>query len=262
MRWSICSGSEGLFAVSARKRGFDVIALHEEFGRSFASVTMRLAEVLDDPPLAAILYENRLKRSCAVGHSSNRLRPLRETVAVCVSGFEPLIQPMPRLIEDREPQIGEPPPDGSLADWAARTRTPLYAELKPCKSSSQGFAAAVRPYIWRGRLTKVVVLAVPHAHRDALGPQLATTRFNRFRARMVGSGETATIRRGVDGSRFEHRAPPERRLAFELLEPASALPRSNRARCLPRRDIRYVRSRRRRVSDSIQTRRSIHRRNS
>ena len=53
------------FAVSAQTLGFDVIALHNEFGRSFASVTMRLAEVVDDPPLAAVLYENRLKRSCA-----------------------------------------------------------------------------------------------------------------------------------------------------------------------------------------------------
>ena len=60
------------FAVSARRRGFDVIALHEEFGRSFASVTMRLAEVLDDPPLAAVLYENRLRallRGRPVGES-------------------------------------------------------------------------------------------------------------------------------------------------------------------------------------------------
>ncbi len=245
------------FAASARARGFDVIALHEEFGRSFASVTMRLAEVLDDPPLAAVLYENRLKRSCAVGPSSNRLRPLRETVACCAPGFEPPIIPQ-RPFEDREPLTVEPSPDGSLAELAARTRTPLYAELKPCESNSQGFAAAVRPYIWRGRLTKVVVLAVPHRRRDTLKPQLAATRFNRFRARMVGSGETATIRRSADGSRFEHRATAEGRLAFEPLEPASVLPRSNRARCLPRHDIGNARAHRRRVPVAGRTLRSRH----
>ena len=39
-----------------------------------------------------------------------------------------------------------------------------------------------------------------------LRPQLATTRFNRFRARIVSSSEAATSRRGVDGSRIEQRS--------------------------------------------------------
>ena len=60
-------------------------------------------------------------------------------------------------------------PRGSLAEQAARSGRPEYAE-------GDGIAALATPVLWKGRLAKVIVVAVPWEHRRALEPQLGRQR--------------------------------------------------------------------------------------
>ena len=47
------------FSIFAEASGFDVVALHEAYGRAYSSLTIRLAEVMRNQPLLAVLYERR-----------------------------------------------------------------------------------------------------------------------------------------------------------------------------------------------------------
>ena len=49
------------FSLFAEASGFDVLALQKQYRCSYAAVTIRLAEVLRDPPLMAVLYEREEK---------------------------------------------------------------------------------------------------------------------------------------------------------------------------------------------------------
>ena len=49
------------FSLFAEASGFDVLALQRQYRCSYASVTIRLAEVIREPPLMAVLYEREEK---------------------------------------------------------------------------------------------------------------------------------------------------------------------------------------------------------
>ena len=55
-------------------------------------------------------------------------------------------------------------PAGPLAEWAAHSDSAEYAE-------ADGMAAIARPVVWKGRLAKVIVVAVPWECRSVLEPQ-------------------------------------------------------------------------------------------
>lgn len=188
-----------VFADRAKSCGLDVIDLHHEFGRSFASITMRLAEVLDDPAFMVVLYETRYGRL----HRDRKGRridgALRASVVRRKPEFEDLTSQSPQRPRECGPMLGMTPRNGSLAARSARTGRSLYAESGGSASEETRFAAVARPVIWRRRLTKVIVLAVPYEQRDCLAPQLSASRFDRLRIGM-----------GLSDSSGERRCRPRR----------------------------------------------------
>ena len=150
------------FKPLALEFGLDVPALQRAFRCSYASVTIRLAEVLRHPPLMAVLYERQDD-----GDPAGWPEPpdFRATVVRRTRGFG---TPVPFPISGFRgglPRRGRPLPDGSLAEQAVHYGTARYAH-------DGGHAVIARPVVWKGKLAKVVVIAVPDPDRAVLGPQV------------------------------------------------------------------------------------------
>ena len=150
------------FEPLALEWGLDVLRLQRAFRCSYASVTIRLAEVLRQPPLMAILYARPDVRSPG---GRDALQDLRAIVVRRTRGFG-----TPRgfpICGDRGgiPRWGRLIPDGSLAEQAAHYGTARYAQ-------DGGYAAIARPVIRKGKLARVVVIAVPESFSAVLGPQM------------------------------------------------------------------------------------------
>ena len=153
------------FEPLALEWGLDVLRLQRAFHCSYASVSIRLAEVLRDPPLMVVLYAREDGRD-----PKDRADPsnLRVKVARRTRGFgTPKDFP---ICGERGgiPRSGRPIPDGSLAEQAARYGTARYAQYS-------GYAAIARPVIRNGELTRVVVVAVPDGYAAVLGPQMVAS---------------------------------------------------------------------------------------
>ena len=153
------------FSQVAERSGLDVLALQRTYRCSYASVTLRLAEVMEDRPLMTVLYERDER-----GDPAEWAEPpaLSATVVRRTRGFgSPAAFP---ICGERGgvPQRGRPLSPGSLAERAARSGHTQYAH-------EDGFAAIARPVLWKGRLAKVVVVAVPDADQAVLGPQLVAS---------------------------------------------------------------------------------------
>ena len=78
-----------IFTTLAECSGLDVLALQKHFGRSYASVTLRLAEVMRGQPFLAVLYERREKGDPASWNESVPAH-FRATVVARTPGFKPL----------------------------------------------------------------------------------------------------------------------------------------------------------------------------
>jgi hypothetical protein len=148
-----------IFSALAQASGLDVSALQREYRYSYASVTIRLAEVLRDLPLMAVLYERKERGDPADWPETPAA--LRATAVKRTAGFGVRRS---RLLGG-SPRKGRDLPSGSLAEQAARSGRPEYAE-------GDGVAAIATPVFWKGKLAKVIVVAVPWEHRRALEPQL------------------------------------------------------------------------------------------
>ena len=169
-----------VFLSYARASGLDVAALHDRFGCAYSSVAIRMAEVVRDPPLLAILYE-REERGDPEGWTEPAI--LTAGVVKRTVGFGARRS---RLLNGRRggmPQKRKVLPSGSLAERAAHSGRPEYAE-------GDGLAVAAKPVLWKGRLAKVIVVAVPWERRGALEPQLGRSRrpLPRFNPRAVTVG--------------------------------------------------------------------------
>ena len=146
------------FSRMAVTSGLDVLALQRHYRCSYASVTIRLAEVMRDQPLMAVLYE-REERGDPAGWAGTPV--LWTTVARRTRGFgTPVSPPICGL-----PRRGRHLPSGSLAEQAVR-----YGETRFAHES--GYAGIARPVFWKGKLAKVVVVAVPDQDRQILMAQL------------------------------------------------------------------------------------------
>ena len=148
-----------IFSALAQASGLDVAVLQRECRCSYASVTIRLAEVLRDTPLMAVLYERRERGDPADWPETPAA--LRATVVKRTAGFGARRS---RLLGG-SPRKGGSLPSGSLAERAVRSGRPEYAE-------GDGLALIATPVFWKGRLAKVIVVAVPWEHRRVLEPQL------------------------------------------------------------------------------------------
>ncbi len=170
----------GPFAAYARATGFDVVALQKRYGRAYASVTLRLGEVMRDQPLVAVLYERKEQGEPSAWAEPPAPGALRVKVAVWTPGFGALDSRLLGGLRGGMPRHGTPPSHGSAAERVALTGRAAYAE-------ESAIAIAARPVFWHGRLAKVAVAAVPHRDRSALQPQLANARFESLH------GGTATV---------------------------------------------------------------------
>ncbi len=150
------------FEPLAVEWGLDVLRLQRAFRCSYAAVSIRLAEVLRDPPLMVVLYT----QEDGIGSKNgSRLPDLRAKVVRRTRGFgNPTGFP---ICGERGgiPRWGRPIPPGSLAEQAVR-----YGEARFALGG--GYAALARPVIRNGKLARVVVVAVPESHAAVLGPQM------------------------------------------------------------------------------------------
>ena len=153
----------GTFSLMAEASGLDVLALQRAYRCSYASVTLRLAETVRNTPLMTVLYER---------HRDDGLDPegwveppdLWATIVRRTQGFG---TPHSELLcgsRGGVPLRGRRPSTGSLADRVVGSGRAEYDE-------DGDFAAIARPVIWKGRLAKVAVVAVPYNHRAALDPR-------------------------------------------------------------------------------------------
>ena len=62
------------FALFAKASGYDVLALQKQYGCSYATATLRLAEVMRRQPLMAVLYERRRREKSQAGPGNPRPR--------------------------------------------------------------------------------------------------------------------------------------------------------------------------------------------
>ena len=150
------------FEPLALEWGLDVLALQRAFQCSYAAVTIRLAEVLRRPPLMAVLYE-REDKSDPAGWTDPL--DLRAKVVCRTRGFgTPATFP---ICGERGgfPRKGRLIPDGSLAEQVVRYGTSRYAH-------DGGYTVIARPVVWKGKLAKVVVIAVPDPSGAVLDPQV------------------------------------------------------------------------------------------
>ena len=154
------------FEPLALELGMDVPALQQAFRCSYAAVTIRLAEVLRRPPLMAVLYE-RAER----GDPEGWIEPpgdLRATVVRRTRGFgAPACFPISGF-RGRVPRRGWPIPEGSLAERAVRYGRMEYAH-------DGAYEVIARPVLWKGKLAKVVVIAVPDSDGNVLNPQVVAS---------------------------------------------------------------------------------------
>ena len=168
------------FEPLALEWGLNVPTLQQAFRCSYAAVTMRLAEVLRHPPLMAVLYERE-----EGGDPAGWTEPpedLRATVVRRTRGFGTLACSHISGFKGGVPRRGWPIPEGSLAEQAVRCGTSLYAH-------DDGYAVTAHPVVWKGKLAKVAVVAVPDRDSGVLDPQLvATDMAGRRRRPVVGAG--------------------------------------------------------------------------
>lgn len=151
----------GVFAPCAQASGLDVVALHDQFGSSYASAALRLAEAVRHPPLMVVLYGHSEKGDPALWAAGDDLARLRAKVVKRTRGFRARRSQLTGGWRGGMPHKDRAVPPGSLAELAAQSGQTEYAE-------EDGLAAVATPVIWKGRLAKVAVVAVPGEHREAL----------------------------------------------------------------------------------------------
>ena len=172
-----------VFAPFAESSGFDVVALQRVYGRAYASVTLRLAEVMRHQPLLAVLYERKER-----GEPSSWTEPpdparFRTTVVARTPGFTLRTQRRPGShLRGLLPRRGGPPAPGSVVERVALSGRSVYVERVSGYDlwRARDLTVAARPVRWRGSVAKVAVVAVPHHDRSVLLPQLADASFDRL----------------------------------------------------------------------------------
>ena len=154
-----------IFDAYARASGLDVVALHRVFRCSYASAAIRLGEVMDRQPLFVALYERDDAGGPADWPERTELDTLRAKAVKRTAGFTPPSLPLLCGCRGGVPHRNSPLPSGSLAEREVQGGRVEYAE-------EEGIAVAARPVLWKGRVAKVAVVAVPAGDRAVLTAQL------------------------------------------------------------------------------------------
>ena len=159
------------FAAYALASGLDVVALKNVFRCSYSAVAIRLGEVMDRQPLLAVLYERREQGGPASCPLPTRLGDLRVTV---IKRTSDLGAPRSRLLNGWRsdvPRKGKSLSAGSLAEEVARSGMVEYDE-------DNCIAVIAQPVFWKGRLAKVIVVAVPIRHQEVLASRMVTVSYS------------------------------------------------------------------------------------
>ena len=155
--------------------GLDVLKLQQAFRCSYASVSIRLAEVLREPPLMVVLYAREDGRDPKKG---NRSPDLRVKVVRRTRGFG-----TPRGF----PFCGE---RGSIPRWGRPIPPALWRRRPPATAPRASPWAARRPRPTRhsyGELARVVAIAVPESYASVLGPRIVASDMPGRRRRPVAA---------------------------------------------------------------------------
>lgn len=171
------------FAIFAEASGFDVVALQASYGRSYASLTIRLAEVMRHQPLLAVLYEKGLQSEPSQWMHGQASDGLRATVVTRTPGFRLRMQRRPlSALRGLLPRRGEPPATGSVAERVALTGRPAAVDRVSGYDlwQTDDLTVLARPVTWGGQVAKVSVIAVPYRDRSVLLPQFANAAFERI----------------------------------------------------------------------------------
>ena len=156
------------FSAYALASGLDVVALQGMFQCSYASVAIRLAEVMRQQRLAVLLYERKDKGDPSGWPDPVSRESLNATVVKRTAGFGPLSSPLFSGWRGGIPRYGLALPSDSLAELAAHSGRSEYAE-------EDGIAVAAQPVLWKGRIAKVAVVAVPCSDRAELWARESVT---------------------------------------------------------------------------------------
>ena len=171
------------FSIFAEASGFDVVALHEAYGRAYSSLTIRLAEVMRNQPLLAVLYERREPGKPQRWNAIPSPELFRATVVARTPGFKlrTVKKPM-RYLRGYLPRRGAPPSQCSVAERVVLTGRPAFVERVSGYDlwHHDDVTVAARPVFWYGKLARVSLVAVPYWDRSVLKPQLAQASFERI----------------------------------------------------------------------------------
>ena len=111
------------FACFAQRTGFDVVALQRLYQRSYASLALRLAEVMRHQPLLTVLYERQAHGS---PHRSEPA-PVTEVLRATVVAPPPRVQPQHAAVElARSPAPAGPAAGAWLGGHASRANGPAH----------------------------------------------------------------------------------------------------------------------------------------
>ena len=160
-----------IFDAYARASGLDVVALHGVFRCSYASTAIRLGEGMDRQPLFVALYERDDAGDPADWPERTEPHSLRARVVTRTAGFTPPASPLLCACRGGVPHRNSPLPSGSLAERAAQSGRAEYAE-------EEDIAVVAKPVLWKGRVAKVAVVAVPYGDRAVLTPQLGGVKWH------------------------------------------------------------------------------------
>ena len=161
-----------IFDAYALASGLDVAALHGVFRCSYAAAAIRLGEVMDRQPLFVALYERDDAGDPADWPERTEPHSLRAKVVTRTAGFTPPASPLLCGCRGGVPHRNSPLPSGSLAERAAQSGRAEYAE-------EEDIAVVAKPVLWKGRVAKVAVVAVPYGDRAVLTAQLGGVNWHR-----------------------------------------------------------------------------------
>ena len=168
----------GMFRLFAEMTGLDVLALQRLYGKSYASIALRLREVMRSQSLLVAIYERQDPGQPASWR--NRVGPESFVVSLVVQtpafpasrgGATPRAFRCPANLIPRKKGRVLP---GSAAELVIRGGRPVYVERVFGYDlwGQVTLTALARPVHWYGKLAKVVVVAVPWHDRSVLKPQL------------------------------------------------------------------------------------------
>ena len=169
----------GPFSAYALATGLDVVALRGHYGLSYAALALRLGEVMRSQPMLAVLYERREEGDPGLWVENPSMDTFRASVAVRTPGFGSRDSKILCGARGLMPVRGRTLSHGSLSERVVLTGRASYAEIEPGRrgGGTGDMAMAARPVLWKGRVAKVAVIAVPYRDRSVLSPQLSGEAF-------------------------------------------------------------------------------------